>query len=175
MTPTDTLLAAASFAARAHRHAVRKDKETPYVAHVYRVCLIVRQVFGIDDPAVLTAALLHDTIEDTTTDFDDLEGDFGPQIAGWVAALSKDMRLADAEKEVAYKKVIAAAEWQVQVCKLADMFDNLTDAVHLPADKRARTIARTGEYLAALRASLKPEAEKAFALTSERLELVAKG
>lgn len=175
MTPTDRLFAAASFAARAHRHGLRKDKETPYVAHVFRVCLVVRQVFGIDDPAVLTTALLHDTIEDTTTDFDDLEERFGPQIAGWVAALSKDMRLADAQKEAVYLQVIAAAPWQVQVCKLADMFDNLTDAVNLPAEKRAKTLARTGEYLTALRANLKPEAERAFALTSERREQVAKG
>jgi guanosine-3',5'-bis(diphosphate) 3'-pyrophosphohydrolase len=175
MTPTDTLLAAASFAARAHRHGLRKDKETPYVAHPMRVCLIVRQVFGVDDPAVLTAALLHDTIEDTTTDFDELAGEFGPEVASWVAALSKDMRLADDAKEAAYKVTIAAAPWQVQVCKLADIYDNLSDAVDLPAAKRAKTLARSGEYLSALRVNLKPEAERAFALTSERREQVAKG
>jgi guanosine-3',5'-bis(diphosphate) 3'-pyrophosphohydrolase len=50
--PLARLLEAASFAARAHRAQVRKDGETPYVAHVFRVCLIVRHVFGIDDPAV---------------------------------------------------------------------------------------------------------------------------
>ena len=60
-----TLLEAVSFAARAHRHQLRKDGETPYVAHPFRVCLIVRHIFGIDDPAFLSAALLHDTIEDT--------------------------------------------------------------------------------------------------------------
>lgn len=63
---------AASFAARAHRHQVRKDGRTPYTAHPFRVCLVVRHVFGHDDPRMLQAALLHDTIEDTTTDYDDL-------------------------------------------------------------------------------------------------------
>ena len=65
------------FAARAHRQQIRKDRETPYVAHPFRVCLIARQVFGIDDPKVLMAALLHDAIEDTTTDRDDLIEHFG--------------------------------------------------------------------------------------------------
>lgn len=175
MTPTDTLLAAASFAARAHRHQLRKDKETPYSAHPFRVCLVVRQVFGIDDPAVLTAALLHDTIEDTTTDFDDLEELFGAEIAGWAAALSKDGRLPDHAREAAYKVTLAAAPWQVQVCKLADIYDNLSDSLHLSDKHRAKTLARSGEYLSAMRVNLKPEAEKAFALTSGRRELVAKG
>ena len=90
---TELLLDAVSFAARAHRHQLRKDKETPYVSHVFRVCLVVRHVFGIDDPKVLTAALLHDTIEDTTTDYDDVIERFGKDVADWTAALTKDMRV----------------------------------------------------------------------------------
>src|SRR3954467_9177362 len=97
-----SLLEAAGFAARAHRHQFRKDGLTPYAAHPFRVCLIVRHGFGIGDPEFLAAALLHDTIEDTTTDFDDLEERFGARVAGWVAALSKDTRLPDAEREAAY-------------------------------------------------------------------------
>ena len=47
MTDSDAILfAAAAFAARVHRHQLRKDGETPYVSHPYRVCLIVRHVFG---------------------------------------------------------------------------------------------------------------------------------
>jgi (p)ppGpp synthase/HD superfamily hydrolase len=96
------LLAAAGFAARAYRQQLRKDGETPYIAHPFRVCLIVRHVFGFADPEMLTAALLHDTVEDTTTDRDDLIERFGPKVAGWVAALSKDKRLPDEEREAAY-------------------------------------------------------------------------
>src|SRR5260370_39562517 len=87
------LLEAIAFAARAHQGQLRKDGRTPYVSHVYRVCLIVRQIFGVDDVSVLTAAVLHDTVEDTTTDFDDLAKEFGSEVAGWGAALSKDKRL----------------------------------------------------------------------------------
>jgi guanosine-3',5'-bis(diphosphate) 3'-pyrophosphohydrolase len=66
------LAEAISFAARAHRHQIRKDGLTPYVAHPFRACMTVRDVFGIEDPVVLAATVLHDTIEDTTTDYDDL-------------------------------------------------------------------------------------------------------
>src|SRR5690349_24720355 len=96
------VLEAVSFAARAHRGHTRKDGQTPYAAHPFRVCLIVRHVFGINDPEVLTAALLHDTIEDTATDYDDLAERFGPRVAGWVAALSKDTRVPDEEREREY-------------------------------------------------------------------------
>src|SRR6266478_4852512 len=86
------LLEAIAFAARAHQGQLRKDGQTPYASHVFRVCLIIRQVFGIDDVSVLMAAVLHDTVEDTTTDYDDLQKEFGAEVAGWVADLSKDKR-----------------------------------------------------------------------------------
>src|SRR5262249_47035461 len=121
------LLDAVAFAARAHRPQLRKDGQTPYVSHVFRVCLVVRHVFGIDDPRVLTAAVLHDTLEDTTTDYDDLREQFGDEVASWVAALSKDMRRPEDEREKEYTAELARSAWQVQVCKLADVFDNLLD------------------------------------------------
>src|SRR4051794_24993753 len=93
------LLDAIAFAARAHRHQLRKDGQTPYASHPFRVCLVLRHVFGIDDTKVLTAAVLHDTIEDTTTDNDDLSERFGPDVARWVAALTKDKRQPDEERE----------------------------------------------------------------------------
>src|SRR5438128_352105 len=80
---------AVSFAARAHRHQLRKDQRTPYIAHPMRVCLIVRHVFDIEDTETLLIAVLHDTIEDTTTDFDDIAQQFGPDVAEGVALLSK--------------------------------------------------------------------------------------
>lgn len=174
MTPTDRLLSAASFAARAHRHQLRKDKETPYAAHPFRVCLVVRQVFGIDDPAVLTAALLHDTIEDTTTDYDDVVELFGEDVARWTAALTKDMRMPEPEREVAYLEQLAAAPWQVAACKLADIYDNMTDAKFLTPAGRAKQVARSRQYLDAMRAKVPAEVAEAFALTERRVHEVAK-
>src|SRR5438445_2992131 len=103
------LLDAVAFAARAHRHQIRKDGQTPYASHVFRVCLILRHVFGIADERVLTVALLHDTVEDTNTDYDELNEEFGTQVAGWVATLSKDKRLSEEEREAAYMAGLARA------------------------------------------------------------------
>ena len=122
------LLDAVAFAARAHHGQLRKDGVTPYHSHVFRVCLVARHVFGVEDIAVLTAAVLHDTIEDTTTDFDDVQEQFGPEIAGWVALLSKDKRQQDEPREQAYCAGLHSAPWQVKICKLADIYDNLTDS-----------------------------------------------
>ena len=146
-----SLLEAVSFSARAHKHQLRKDGQTPYAAHPFRVCLILRTVFGIDDPEVLTAAVLHDTIEDTTTDYDDLVKTFGPRIAAWVALLSKDKRVPDERREAEYRAGLAAADWQVKACKLADIFDNLTDCAHSPSFRK-RTVARSRYYLEVLQA-----------------------
>jgi guanosine-3',5'-bis(diphosphate) 3'-pyrophosphohydrolase len=154
------LLEAVAFAARAHQGQLRKDGRTPYVSHVFRVCLVLRDVFGVTDPKALTAAVLHDTVEDTTTDFDDLQEKFGAEIAGWVAALSKDKRRVWEEREALYEKQLAQAPWQVQVCKLADVFDNLLDLPHVPPDRRARSLRNARRYLDALRANLRPQAQK---------------
>jgi guanosine-3',5'-bis(diphosphate) 3'-pyrophosphohydrolase len=151
------LLEAVSFAAWAHRDQVRKDGKTPYAAHVFRVCLIVRHVFGVTDLQALLAAALHDTIEDTTTDFDDLEKHFGAEVARWVALLSKDKRSPEEAREEAYCRGLAAAPWQVKVCKLADIFDNLTDSEHLRAEQRSRTLGRSRKYLEALKSGDLPE------------------
>lgn len=170
----DLLLEAASFAARAHRHQLRKDKETPYAAHAFRVCLIARQVFGIDDPKVLAAALLHDTIEDTTTDYDDLAERFGDDVARWAAGLTKDMRLPDDEREKVYREHLGHAEWQVLVCKLADIYDNLTDSKHLSNKHRERTLKRSRSYLKAMKPAIPPELKAAFELTEAKLNEAAK-
>jgi guanosine-3',5'-bis(diphosphate) 3'-pyrophosphohydrolase len=166
------LLDAIAFAARAHRPQVRKDGQTPYVSHVFRVCLVVRHVFGIDDPQVLTAAVLHDTLEDTTTDYDDLREQFGDEVASWVAALSKDTRRREAEREKDYMAELARSGWQVQVCKLGDIFDNLLDSSKLPIEKQATVRRRARDYLGALRTDLKPEARPHWETVAGLLERI---
>lgn len=118
---------AASFAAVAHRHQVRKDGVTPYVAHVFRVAMIVRDLFGCDDPVCLAAALLHDVIEDTGADYDELEEQFGREVAECVAALTKNMALPERDREAEYDARLAAADWRARLVKLADQYDNLCD------------------------------------------------
>src|SRR5688500_2703577 len=90
---------AAAMAARLHQGQMRKDGKTPYIAHPMRVALTVRDIFGVDDPVALAAALLHDLIEDTTADYDDVAKEFGPEVANVVAALTKDMRKPEDQRE----------------------------------------------------------------------------
>jgi len=133
---------AAAFAARAHRHQLRKDGRTPYVSHVTRVALTLTQVFRCDDPVALAAALLHDTIEDTTTDYDDLHERFGKEVADAVAALTKNMTLPEEEREEEYHRRLARADWRVRLIKLADVYDNFCDVDSWPKDKQGRQRAK---------------------------------
>jgi guanosine-3',5'-bis(diphosphate) 3'-pyrophosphohydrolase len=169
------LLEAVAFAARAHRPQLRKDGQTPYVSHVFRVTLVLRDVFGISDRRTLTAAVLHDTLEDTNTDFDDLQETFGTEVAGWVAALSKDKRLAHDPREEAYGRTLADAPWQVQVCKLADIFDNLIDTVHLRREQRERTLTNSRRYLDTLRSKLQEQAAEAWKIVDKLYRELASG
>jgi (p)ppGpp synthase/HD superfamily hydrolase len=107
---------------------------------------------------VLITAVLHDTIEDTNTDCDDLEEAFGPEVAAGVALLSKDRRRPFDEREREYCEQLARAPGPVQVCKLADIFDNLMDLANLPPERRRRSLDNARRYLDALRTDLKEPA-----------------
>lgn len=166
---TDVLLQAVAFAARAHRGQIRKDGQTPYASHPFRVCLILRDVFGITDREALAAALLHDTLEDTTTDFDDLAQRFGPRVAQFVVTLTKDNRLPEEEREKVYSEGLAAAPWQVKACKLADVFDNLQDSSHLTAQQYAQLQRKARRYLDALSQAMTTETRPAWDLVDRFL------
>ena len=72
------LLKAVNFAADKHRHQTRKDHESsPYINHPIAVAETLARVGNISDLALLQAALLHDTIEDTETTSEELEKLFG--------------------------------------------------------------------------------------------------
>ena len=122
-------------AARAHRHQVRKDGSTPYVAHPVRVAMIAATVFGCSDETVLAAALVHDVIEDSPIDYDDVHRRLGRAVADLCAVLTKDMRLIEPERERAYEEQLARGPWQGRLIKLADVYDNLADCT-TAADRR---------------------------------------
>jgi len=120
---------AASFAARAHEGQHRRDGRTPYFAHPFRVAMTIRDEFGCDDDIAIAGALLHDTIEDTPTDYDDIERTFGHEVANVVAVLTKDMRRREPEREIEYDEALRNSDWRAKVVKLADTYDNLADTV----------------------------------------------
>ncbi len=118
---------AAAFAARMHANHARKDGRTPYFSHPARVAMTVRDTFGLDDPDAIAAAFLHDTIEDTPADYDDIADRFGTAVADLVAALTKNMLLPEAQREADYDARLAAADWRARLVKLADVLDNAED------------------------------------------------
>ena len=141
------ILEAISFAARKHVGQLRKDNATPYIAHPMRVMTILATVFQVEDPEVLAAAALHDTIEDTATDRDELIAQFGDRVAEMVAILSKDKRKPDAPREQEYFDGLRFAPIEVRLCKLADLYDNLSDAANLLPTSRGKTIAKAQQAL----------------------------
>jgi (p)ppGpp synthase/HD superfamily hydrolase len=169
MKNLDPLLSAISFAARAHRGHFRKDGETPYIAHPLRVTLILAQVFGVTDVETLMAAVLHDTIEDTKTDHDDLSQHFGARVADYVAALSKDKRLPEERREREYHDALATAPAAVQLCKLADVYDNLLDSQGMDAAARRKKIDKALEAVERFEPVLGDEWRHAVAAVREAI------
>jgi len=113
------------FARMKHVNQFRKDGRTPYVTHLLRVAKSLEAIFGVRDLKVLAAAVLHDTIEDTTTDYDDLEERFGSEVADLVGWLTKDKRLPEKMREAVYLKALRKAPVEAKFIKLADVYDNL--------------------------------------------------
>lgn len=155
MTPpsTDRPLwqSAASFAARAHRHQVRKDGDTPYVSHAFRVAMTVRDLFGCEDGVALASALLHDVIEDTDVDYDEVREAFGDEVARTVAALTKNGALPEHEREQSYDAGLARADWRARLVKLADAYDNLCDSRDRGQENIKKIIAKCRRAIALAR------------------------
>ena len=143
-TPLQRLLRAAGFAARKHQGQTRADNQTPYFSHVARVTLILSHVFGVDDEDILTAALLHDTLEDTATDYDEIASLFGTRVADDVVSLTKNVMLPKKDREEDYVRRLSVASEAVMIAKMADLYDNLSDRIHSP---KLRKTASTAERL----------------------------
>jgi guanosine-3',5'-bis(diphosphate) 3'-pyrophosphohydrolase len=125
---SDILKEALALATAKHGGQLRADRVTPYVEHPKAVQAIVLKEFGVTAPEVLAAALLHDTIEDTTTDYDELAGKFGRRVASWVAVLTKDKRLPEARREREYFDGLRRGPLQAKLVKVADSLHNLRDS-----------------------------------------------
>jgi (p)ppGpp synthase/HD superfamily hydrolase len=141
--PAAFLAAADEFAARKHLHQFRRDGITPYIEHPRGVMRILRDEFRLTDPETLAAGLLHDTIEDTATDYDELCERFGRRVADLVAVLTKDKRLPEDRRERVYFASLRKATLAARCCKVADSLYNVRDSddAHRPkAAKKAKKL-----------------------------------
>ena len=78
------------FALMAHEGVKRKGKNRPYILHPIEVMTIVAGM--TDEEEVIAAAVLHDTIEDTGVEREDIAKEFGDRVADLVASESEDKR-----------------------------------------------------------------------------------
>lgn len=156
--PIQIMLKAASYAARKHSDQRRADGMTPYFAHVARVTLLTRHLFKVTDLDVLTAALLHDVIEDTNTDHDEIAEIFGVRVAKYVILLTKNKMLSKKMREKDYERRLRRAPEAIQIAKLADVFDNLSDRVG--TTKLPKTLETAKKWLALFKPTLKSSSGK---------------
>ena len=139
------MLHAVDFAAGKHRHQRRKDaRASPYINHPIALASLLKRE-GIDDVAVLCAALLHDTIEDTNTTPEELAAAFGEAITSVVLEVTDDKNLAKSVRKRLQVQHAHTLTERARLVKLADKICNIRDIVAAPpADW---TLARKQEYL----------------------------
>jgi GTP diphosphokinase / guanosine-3',5'-bis(diphosphate) 3'-diphosphatase len=132
MTPTaadplSRVLSAATFAAERHRDQRRKGKHaSPYINHPLALASLLAER-GERDPTLLMAALLHDTVEDTATSFEDIERAFGAEVADIVREVTDDKTLLPAERKRLQIEHAGELSHRARLVKLADKISNLRD------------------------------------------------
>ena len=139
------------FAEKKHEGQFRKSGD-PYISH----CLGVADILaGLQaGPQTICVGLLHDTIEDTGTSREEIEREFGTEIADLVEALTKVTRLSD-YKNVEFtaenhRKIFVAMAKDVRaiIVKLADRLHNMRTLQFQPEEKQKRISKETLEVYA---------------------------
>ena len=133
------LAKAFAFASEAHAGQCRKSGE-PFIAHPVEVAIILADLRM--DVETLSAALLHDTVEDTTVTRELVEQEFSPEIAQLVEGVTKITRievesLSDEQAATIRKMLVAMSkDIRVIVIKLADRLHNMRTLGALREDRR---------------------------------------
>jgi GTP diphosphokinase / guanosine-3',5'-bis(diphosphate) 3'-diphosphatase len=142
----ETIMRAYEVGAAAHSGQKRKSGE-PYISHPVAVAQELADI-RLDDQAIC-AAILHDVIEDTSVSLNDIERDFGPDVAALVDGVSKLDQIqfrsrAEAQAESFRKMMLAMIEdIRVILVKLADRLHNMQTLDAMPPEARARIARET--------------------------------
>ncbi len=127
---SDLIERARDYATRAHQRIDqrRKYSKQPYHVHLEAVAKLVATV--TDDAEMISAAWLHDTVEDTPATLDDIEAQFSAPVAELVEELTDVSKPSDGNR--ARRKAIdlqhsAQASVRAKTVKLADLIDNCRD------------------------------------------------
>jgi guanosine-3',5'-bis(diphosphate) 3'-pyrophosphohydrolase len=129
----DLFLSALDFASHKHIQQKRKDwQQSPYINHPIQVVDLLWRVGEVRDAILLTAALLHDTIEDTQTTPEEIKLNFGQEVLDIVLDVTDDTSLSKDERK---QKQIDHAPFlspRAKQLKLADKICNIYDANYFP-------------------------------------------
>ena len=141
------LLAALRLAAEKHRTQTRKGVDaSPYINHPIEVAELLARVGGVRDVELLSAAILHDTIEDTETTPAELELAFGARVRALVAEVTDDKSLPKAERKRLQQHHAPQLSRDAKQLKLADKISNVREiGASPPADW---PLERRREYIA---------------------------
>ena len=118
------------FATIAHKNQ-KTPQGYPYLIHLILVTSEVIEASFYDDFSfdeiniAISCALLHDTIEDTTTTYEEIKERFGEVIANGVLALSKNEKLKKEEQMIDSLNRLKLQPKYIQMVKLADRITNL--------------------------------------------------
>src|SRR6266480_2698391 len=150
---TELVTRAFRFAAAAHE-GQRRHSGSDFIEHpvgVARICAQLRL-----DEQTIAAALLHDVVEDTDTDIEDVRADFGDEVAKLVEGVTKLTRIQFQSREPAeaenYRKMVVAMSEDVRVIliKLADRLHNMRTIEYLGKQKQIQKAKETLEVYAPL-------------------------
>lgn len=131
--PMGPLLKAIHFAAQKHTRQRRKNSDaSPYINHPLAVIDILGNIGQIQDVGILTAAVLHDTLEDTDATYETLTRLFGPRIADLVQEVSDDKSLPKMVRKQRQIEQAPAKSDAAKCIKLADFISNISDLKNFP-------------------------------------------
>ena len=141
------------FAKQKHGEQLRKSGE-PYIIHPVQVAYILATL-GLD-ASTISAALLHDVIEDTDVTLQDLSKEFSEEIAGMVDGVTKLGQLNYSSKEEEqvenYRKMFLAMGKDIRVIliKLSDRLHNMRTLKYLSRDRQIANARETMDLYAPL-------------------------
>jgi len=139
------IIKALSFAAHKHKDQRRKDvAASPYINHPISLASILCNEAHVTDVDVICGALLHDTVEDTDTSFEEIEIEFGSNISKIVQDVTDDKSLEKSERKRMQVEHAAHACTNAKLVKLADKISNLRDVSINPP--KGWEVSRCQEY-----------------------------
>lgn len=140
------------FAIAAHAGQKRKYTGEPYVNHCYAVAALLMD-YPVGDE-VIAAALLHDTLEDTSVTYSQLLAEFGPGVAGLVDEVTDVSRPSDgtrAARKALDRAHLALTSADGATLKLADLIVNARDIVEHDPDFAVVYLAEKADLLKVLK------------------------